>query len=117
MFYFLSSAIICLKTPNLASQLAYLKEYSHFSGAFLAVKIALSSYPYYNPYWNSLPVNLSNNELANGSPEVLTKNSNSLILISCAFTLGPASAPIPASDIFFTNNELFKKFIEAYLAA
>lgn len=72
----------------------------------------VSSYLYCNPCWDLLLVNFDNNKLANGFLEVFTESSYSLVPIFYIFTL--SSAPIFV--IFSTNNKLFKKFIEIYLA-
>lgn len=75
--------------------------------------MAPSSYPYCSLYQNLLYINCDNNKLVNRPSKASTENSSSLTSTSYICTSAPALVFIT----FFTNNELFKKLIEAYLAA
>lgn len=71
---------------------------------------------------NSL-INPADNKLANDSLGVPTESNGSPASTSRVFSCfplpGPAliSVPVPLFVVPFINNELFKKFMEAYLAA
>lgn len=91
------------------------RAFNHIFEAHLAIKITPSSRSYCNLRWNSSSVNLSNNELANGFSGVSTKSNGSLASISHTLTLGPISTPALTFAVSSTNNELFKRFMKAYL--
>lgn len=85
------------------------KSLAMFFGALPAIEIFPCSRFYCNSHWNFLPNTPGNNKLAGGPPEALTKSSGSLASISCILT------PTPGFVHPFTNNELFKWFMQAYL--
>ena len=66
-------------------------------------------------------MNFADNKLAGASPGPPTESSGSPAPISrafsCAPTPGPALIAAAVSAVPLTNNELFKQFKQAYLAA
>lgn len=70
-----------------------------------------------SPCRNSLLINFGNNELASAPLEAFSKSSGSQAPFPYASTLRPTPNIALASVIPSTNNELFKKFMKAYLRA
>ena len=89
-------------------------------GANLAVKMAPGSRLRQNPRRNP-PINSADDELAGAPPGAPTESSGSPAptsrVSSCALTLSPAPIAALASVVSSTNNELFKKFMKAYISA
>ncbi len=89
-------------------------------GANLAVKIAPGSRLWRSPRRN-LPINSADNKLAGVPLRAPTKSSGSPAPISQAPSYAPTPGPTlitaSASAVSSTNNELFKQFMQAYVAA
>lgn len=60
-------------------------------------------------------VNFGNNKLASRLSEDSTNTSNLTAHIFYTLTFAPTLAPVLVFVTFFTNNKLFKQFMQAYL--